>query len=352
VRTFAEALTTARLAKGLSQEQLAGLAQVSQEAVSRYETERRIPQPDVLDRLARALEVTPAFLESIGKIKGAWAVDVHMRRRATARASEWRRLEARLNMLRNHARYIYEEIDVRTDQVVPTFDPLFMEPDTAARMTRMQWRMPVGPVRSLIEWVEAAGCLVIEEDFGTERVDGLSQWVDDHPILLLNMHSPVDRKRLTVAHELGHLCLHTQDIGEDVEQEANRFAAEFLMPAEVIRPQLRNVSLGRLVDLKRTWGVSIQALIERGAQLGVLSPERRSMFYKQLSARGWRKQEPGSSELAPETPQLAGKIGAALVERGLTYCEIATFTGFSADASDNPFLPLTSRRLRVISFDG
>jgi Zn-dependent peptidase ImmA (M78 family)/DNA-binding XRE family transcriptional regulator len=347
VSNLAEALTTARRAKGMSQEQLATAVGTTQEAVSRYETERRTPSPEVLNALADALGVTPQFLGDIGKVRGAWAVDAHMRRRATAAASVWRRLEARLNMLRNHSRYLYEEVDIRAEQSIPTFDHLFTEADDAARMTRMQWRMPIGPVRSLVGWLEAAGCLVIEEDFGTARVDGLSQWVDDHPIMLVNSSSPTDRKRLTLAHELGHLCLHTQDIGEDAEGEANRFAAEFLMPAEVIRPQLRNVTLGKLFDLKRIWGVSAQALIERAYQLGTMAPERRTAYYKQLSARGWRKQEPGSDELPPESPQLTVQIGKALTGQGLTESEIAFLTGHSVRATDNPFMP-TAHHLHAV----
>jgi Zn-dependent peptidase ImmA (M78 family)/transcriptional regulator with XRE-family HTH domain len=348
VSTLAQALETARRAKGLSQEQLAAIADVTQEAVSRYEREQRVPQPDVLARLASSLGVTPSFLESVGKVKGAWAIDAHMRRRVSAKATVWRQLEARLNMLRHHARYLYEEIDVRADQTVPMYDPFFTEPEDAARMTRMQWRMPVGSVRDLIQWVEAAGCLVIEEDFGTERVDGLSQWVDDHPILLLNKEVPIDRKRLTIAHELAHLCLHTQDISEDVETEANRFAAEFLMPAAVIRPQLRNLSLGKLLELKRLWGVSIQALIEHAAHLKTLPPARRIALYKQLSAKGWRKQEPGSAELSPERPQLASQIGMALSRRGLSTQDIATLTGFKEVSSDNPFLPPSPRKFYAL----
>lgn len=345
--TLAEALATARRAKGLSQEQLASAAGVTQEAVSRYESGRRVPQKDVLVNLSRELGVTPEFLEGVDKIKGAWAVDAHMRRRATAPATVWRRLEARLNMLRNHARYLYEEIDVRAEHTVPNFDSFFTDPEEAARMTRMQWRMPIGPVRGLTAWLEAAGCLVLEEDFGTPRVDGLSQWVDDHPVLLLNITAPVDRKRWTAAHELGHLCLHTRDIGDDVEREADAFAAEFLMPAEVIRPQLRNLTLGRLFDLKRVWGVSIQALVDRAHQLGLLASQRRTALYKQMSAHGWRRQEPGSDELLPELPQLAGSIGLALAERGLTPVDISTLTGFSEASDDNPFL-LPSRRLRAV----
>lgn len=337
--TLAEALTTARRASGLSQEELADRAGITQAAVSRYEGERRDPDESTVEILADALGVTSDFLKSVDRVKGAWAIDAHMHRRATARATVWRQLEAQLNMVRQHARFVYEDIDVRMEHVFPTFDSLFTEPEDAARMTRMQWRMPVGPVRSLTAWIEAAGCLIVERDFGTERVDGLSQWVDDHPIMLINQTAPTDRKRHTLAHELGHLCLHTQDLGDDPEEDAERFAAEFLMPAAVIRPQLRNLTLGRLRDLKRVWGVSMQALIERAHQLKTLTSAARIALYKQLSARGWRRREPVSDELTPERPTLATKIGEALAQRGFNQFEIARFTGFREPSIDNPFLP-------------
>lgn len=345
--SLAEALTTARRARGLSQCQLADLAGVSQGAISRYESRQRDPDPETVERLAVALGVTVPFIESVDRVRGAWAIDAHLRRRATAPARAWRQLEAQMNMLRHHARYVYEEIDIHMDNVVPTFDTFHAEPDDAARITRMQWRMPIGPVQSLMPWVEAAGCLVIERDFGTERVDGMSQWVDDHPIMFINGAMPTDRKRLTIAHELGHLTLHTRDVGDDVEGEATRFAAEFLMPAAVIRSQLRSLTLGRLHDLKRLWGVSMQALIERAYSLETISRERRTSLYKQLSARSWRKKEPGSDELAPETPRLAQQIGAALAERGLSATEIAHFTGYAEPTPDNPFL-MAERGLRTV----
>ena len=119
------------------------------------------------------------------------------------------------------------------------------------------------------------------------------------------------------------------------------------MPADVIRPQLRTLTLGRLLDLKRIWGVSMQALIERAYHLKVLTPERRTALYKQLSKRTWRKQEPGSEDIAPELPRLGHEIGNALMQRGLTADEIATFTGFSRPLAENPFIP-PSRHLRRV----
>jgi len=219
----------------------------------------------------------------------------------------------------------------------------------------MQWRLPSGPVRDLSGWMESAGCVIFDEDFGTLRIDGMSQWLDSHPVVLLNNNAPTDRRRLTLAHELGHLCLHTGELGvavpEEAEQEANGFAAEFLMPADEIRSQLRNLTLGKLHDLKRLWQVSMQALVERGYQLNRVTASQRTALYKQLSARGWRKREPLSDVLVPEVPTLANQIGETLLQRGLTPEEVAVMVGLAPNAPHNPFLAKHKRLWLVESAD-
>ena len=47
----------------------------------------------------------------------------------------------------------------------------------------------------------------------------------------MNSDMPGDRHRFNLAHELGHALMHRHSTGE-CESEANRFAAEFLMPKE------------------------------------------------------------------------------------------------------------------------
>jgi Zn-dependent peptidase ImmA (M78 family) len=326
-------------ARGLTQTQLAALIEVSQPALNRYEHGLREPEPDILARLAGALGVTAEFLTHTGRPRGAMAVDAHMRRRATEKATTWRSLEAKLNVYRMHASKLFEQVALRADQLIPTFDPEGIAAADAARLLRMQWHMPVGPVRDLTSWLESAGCVVLFEDFGTPRVDGLSQWIDDHPVLLINSAAPTDRLRWTLGHELGHLCLHATYIGEDPETEANAFAAEFLMPAEVIRAQLRNLTTGRLADLKRQWGVSMQALIERAHQLGVLVVGQRTALYKQFSRYGWRTREPFSNELAPERPRLAEAITETLTDKGFSLDEISKLAGFADLEHNTMFRP-------------
>lgn len=338
MRTLGGILEAARRARGLTQEAVSRQAQITQAALSRYENDLREPGDDAIVALARVLDISPRLLQGAPEVAGALAVDVHMRRRATAKPTQWRRLEAQLNMLRLHARQLFEEVSVVAEYDIPRLDPIETPPADAARIVRMQWRMPAGPVRQLVRWLESAGCVIFEETFDTRRIDGLSQWIGDHPVMLLNTGAPTDRKRLTVAHELGHLVLHTAEWTPNVETEANEFAAEFLMPEAVIRPELRNLSIGRLHDLKRKWGVSMQALIERAHALGILDSAKRTQFYKTFSMRGWRKREPLSEALAPEDPSMPRRIGKKLRERGLSAREINLLAGFGEDSKKNPFV--------------
>lgn len=209
----------------------------------------------------------------------------------------------------------------------------------------------MGPVRGITGWMESAGCVVLEWDFGTPRIDAVSQWADEHPVVLINSLLPTDRKRLTLAHELGHLVIHGEPVhlssDAEVEQEAMDYAAEFLMPAHMIRPDLRNLSLGKLSDLKRYWMVSMAALVERAYRLQTITAAGRTSLYKALSARGWRKREPLSEQLPPEQPSLPALIVKELRQLRYTAEEIAQFGGFADAERAAPVLPLR-QGLRVV----
>lgn len=340
-------LETARRARGLTQIQLAEAIASTQPSIQRYENNLREPDGETLAALAKALGVTPSFLSHNSRPESAMAVTAHMRRRSTAPATVWRRLEAELNMTRWHMSKLYETVSMEAEFSVPRFDPDLYTPSECAMFVRAQWRMPLGPVRNLIAWLESAGILVLEHDFGSAKVDGLSQWAAEHPVIVINSQAPTDRKRLTLAHELGHIVMHNDFAGPEVEDQANEFAAELLMPTDVIRTEFRNLSTGKLVDLKRAWGVSMAALIERAHHLEILTSQQRKSFYTMMSKRGWRTSEPASDELSPEVPQLIGMIGGQLGQAGFSRFEIANILGFD-DPVNNYIIPTPGRQLRAV----
>jgi Zn-dependent peptidase ImmA (M78 family) len=137
-----------------------------------------------------------------------------------------------------------------------------------------------------------------------------------------------------LAHEAAHLILHHHLPlpGDTVEDEADRFASELLMPSTDIRSFLRRPTLARLAGLKPYWKVAVQALIMRSYQLGQITYNQRSYLFSQISAAGFRLQEP--FPIPKEEPTLITElIQNHLVDLGydesalskLLYLELAEF---------------------------
>ena len=153
---------------------------------------------------------------------------------------------------------------------------------------------PPVPVQDLAAMVGAA---IVRKPFEGERMSGMLQRLPGGKAVIgVNSSESATRRRFTIAHELGHLVLHTEnDLHVDEhfaiafrdevsskavdprEIEANQFAAELLMPESMLRRDLENVGVeGRLdeVDIEqlaRRYRVSIQAITIRLSRLGVLA---------------------------------------------------------------------------------
>lgn len=120
------------------------------------------------------------------------------------------------------------------------------------------------------------------------------------PVIGVNKDQASVRQRFTIAHELGHLLLHeheqvhvdrefrvrlrsgvsSQGIDKD-EMEANRFAAELLMPIESLRQDIEEREFTFTDDdalwlLAKRYGVSAQAMAFRLNALGVPVVEKTS----------------------------------------------------------------------------
>jgi len=153
------------------------------------------------------------------------------------------------------------------------------------------------PVRDIYHLLESQGIIVVELD-AIDKFDGVSFLTDDgYPIIVTNKSFSNDRKRFTLAHELGHIIMHKAGgfpIPEfrNREEEANLFASEFLMPEDAIKNSLRGLKLSYLSELKRYWLTSMASLIRRAKDLSVLSNDKYTYLNIELSRKGYRKREP------------------------------------------------------------
>ena len=100
-------------------------------------------------------------------------------------------------------------------------------------------------------------------------------------IIAVNKVDNTLRQRFTIAHELGHYFLHFNDIDEDGsfvsfrasrsarETEANNFAAELLMPEDILREEYNLSYIPSVSYLASKFKVSTEAMGYRLKNLGL-----------------------------------------------------------------------------------
>ncbi len=128
--------------------------------------------------------------------------------------------------------------------------------------------------------------------FDTDQLDAISQYVPGSklpPLFYLNADTPADRLRFTLAHELGHIVMHHQQTNEaNVEEEADRFAAEFLMPEQEIGTSLYALNIPKLTRLKGYWKVSMGAILRRARDIGKITDRQYRNLWEQMSRLGFQ----------------------------------------------------------------
>jgi hypothetical protein len=162
--------------------------------------------------------------------------------------------------------------------------PEWQQLDAADRV-KIADHQDVAPVR-LSELAKALGVPVKAATLGP-GISGEIRPSENGFVIRINRHDPAKRQRFTVAHELAHFLLHADQIGtgisDDVlyrsslsdrrEAQANRLAADILMPDNLVRQQVEAAhekGVGDLVlFLAEEFAVSEAAMRIKLDQLGV-----------------------------------------------------------------------------------
>jgi Zn-dependent peptidase ImmA (M78 family)/transcriptional regulator with XRE-family HTH domain len=205
-------------------------------------------------------------------------------------------------------------------------------PATAARVTRAKLGLsPDTPVRNLLHLLEKSGAFVFALPYSIDEHDSYSVWADgqpNRPVIIISEGKPGDRQRYSLAHELGHLVMHGSfpEGLKKVEDEADQFAGEFLMPEDAMRREIvPPVTLTSLAELKPRWGVSIAALIVRAGELEIISDRQSRYLFMQMRDRGWDKQEPENLHIKAEKPRAFKRMAELLHGTPISYQKVAAY---------------------------
>lgn len=345
-------LGQARLARGMKMVELADAVGVSAAAIGQYEAGHIKPSAEVLGRLAVALGFPVAFFE-VGRPMGGMSADqAHFRKLRSVTTTARNRQIARLALMEELVARIEQDVELPTVDI-PTLALQAGERDEIERVAvdvRLHWRLGQGPLVNVIALLESKGCVVVRLVGDDEGIDAYSRWSGPRPAIVLTMDkNDAARSNFDAAHELAHLVLHRdpQPGSRVAEEQAQMFAAAFLMPAEAIRPELpTRFDLPEFVALKHRWRVSIQALLYRARTLGTVSKPAYKRAMMKISMWGWRMGEPNNISDVEEPYVLAAAIALLRQERGLDAAQIASQVGIPMDLME-AFVVEQRPRLRV-----
>jgi Zn-dependent peptidase ImmA (M78 family)/transcriptional regulator with XRE-family HTH domain len=298
-------ITVARESRGFSQSELARRLSIAQGALSKIEGGIRSPSPELITKLSIELDYPVEFFYSPEPVFGLGVGTLYHRKRQALSSSVLAIIHAQVNIRRIHISRLLKSVEFPEGKIRHLdLDDYGGSPVKIAQAVRAHWQLPNGPVRNITEALEDSGGIVIRFDFGTRLIDAVSQWPPDMPpLFFVNDTIPCDRLRYSLAHELGHLVMHEIQT-EHMEDEANRFAAELLMPTNDILRSLEPVTLPRLAALKSYWKVSMAALLKRATDLEAISERQGRSLWMRMGQAGYRRREPPELDLPIEEPTL------------------------------------------------
>ena len=308
-----ERVRHARLYHGWSQTTLAEMIGVTQSAISHTERTGSI-SPENLAAIAEVTGFSVEWFER-GNLPDLPLGSLRFRKRASATLTDDERVRA----------IVRQTLEV-VDRATPVLElpAVRIRPCAATEQVTDDWIEiraievrewlgvgPADPIPSVVRAVERAGVVVMGCALPIKAHDAVSYWSPDgnRPVICFSRGFSGDHQRLSVSHELGHLDLHHLRGPESriAEHEAFRFASALLLPNTAAREEIEPpVTLRSLAFVKAKWGISIAALIKRSVDLQIITPDKRVSLENQLSARGWRKDEP--VHVPDERPTLINQI--------------------------------------------
>lgn len=272
-----ERVRECRQAAGMSQAELAQRVGLDRTMLAKIEAGTRRLDALELARFASVLDVPMEYLiEDRPLVLSRRAQLVDVSESDVARQSY--ALEAKLLEWRQDVRQLVE-----LGLLTPKRPKLYPHPvedaeaaREAARWLRDDLNNYVEPINTLMAVCEHAGQFVLVADSpgeGASLVDG------DIAVAVVSRTADPGRRRATAAHELGHLVLgdeYSTDLGiaasrEDREKVIDAFAAELLLPAEVLMKYhpgdstaVRTWFIGLAATYRTSWSMTIRQAVWAG----------------------------------------------------------------------------------------
>jgi Zn-dependent peptidase ImmA (M78 family)/DNA-binding XRE family transcriptional regulator len=301
----------ARHAASLSQQSLADEVGVSKMVISKYEQGKAAPSSGVLLRLAKSLGYPAEYF--LRPVSVSLSAPAYHSRHSLPQKQELAVIAAVQEWLE---RYLDLEdiLGEETRFELPAGFPRQVESSEAAEEAadelRRAWELGMGPLDDLVDILEARGIKVGEVEVQEDFESLMLRTDKGQPVIAVRQARPMEQRRFSLAHELGHLVLNLPQ-GREAEQLADCFAEALLVPASAARRELgqqrTHLSMAELVHLRDRYGMSLRAWIQRARRLDIIPQGEERRLLAELKSDVWDLEGSGSG-MGREKPQRMDRL--------------------------------------------
>src|SRR3989344_1768521 len=165
---------------------------------------------DEVQSVANTLTYPADLFYQEDAIRGFGSCCLYHRKRTTTPIRTLNQLHDTINIRRIQISRLLRGVELPHEPNFPIMDiDEYESPEQVAQLLRAAWGLPRGPIKNLSDVIESSGGIIVLMDLGTPKIDAVSQRATGMPpVFFLDRSKPADRRRFTLAHEIGHLVMH------------------------------------------------------------------------------------------------------------------------------------------------
>ncbi|SDA63167.1 Zn-dependent peptidase ImmA, M78 family [Butyrivibrio sp. INlla18] len=321
---FEKNLKYYRLKKNMSMKDLADAVGVTSMAISNYESGKRQPEIEIINKMAEVLGIKVVdFLAS----RNSHLEIKHCEFRKHSTLTKTQQEFIRESVEEYFSRF-FDALDCLCGDPLPTPPECYtLELSGSYQHDALNLREHLGlpkegPIDELIGILENKGIIVFELDIDDDHFSGMNGFVNGYPFIVINKNMNPERKRTTIIHELAHL-MFIWDESKEKENEllATQIAGAFLITdADLFRELgLKKTRLTRdMILVCEEYGISMYLLVKRAAQVKIMSNSLEKEFYIKANKAHWNKHEPQRVKKLEEPLLFKQLVYRAVNEEGVS----------------------------------
>ena len=331
---FAERFKSARLMNGYSLQDVANALEnrLTRQAIYRYEKGEVMPDEEKINLLCKALKVNRDYFFRSTKVELG---EIEYRKLSKMPQKEATKIKEQTKEYLSRYLELEEILGLPNEFDNPLKDTglvtSYEHITDAARKLREIWKLGIDAIFNVVELLEDKNIKVVKL-YVDDTFDGLQTLVNEKiPVVAYNANkiNKPDRIRFTLLHELAHLLLKFGNVTErEKETLCFQFSGAMLLPEETIKAELgehRNkLSTLELANIKKQYGISMQAIVMRAKNCGIINEHYTKQFFFFINQMNWKVDEPYDYLGVEESNRFEQLLFRALIEDQISISKAAS----------------------------